>query len=199
MCEFPNKDLGGGGGAGVKEQIRVWLLCVSIQVCVVKVYLGFSFSTGSFWNCYPNDTVLSFCASLSHLGTNLGSVHVFGFVWVFSSPLWNRLLISWTESLPVLTFVPSLYLGEVGVGDHTYRYRGSWKKAWLWIWGLWAPNWWQSKAEAGVSTMPKAFPDCPITTLRKASGAPWKGWTLLLLKGGGGKLELLLAVFFPSF
>lgn len=87
MCEFPNKDLGGGGGAGVKEQIRVWLLCVSIQVCVVKVYLGFSFSTGSFWNCYPNDAVLSFCASLSHLGTNLGSVHVFGFVWVFSSPL----------------------------------------------------------------------------------------------------------------
>lgn len=95
-----------GEGAGVKEQIRVWLLCVSIQVCVVKVYLGFSVSTGSFWNCYPNHTVLSFCASLSHLGTNFGSVHVFGSVWVFSSPLWNRLLISWTESLPVLTFCP---------------------------------------------------------------------------------------------
>lgn len=118
-----------------------------------------------------------------------------------SSPLHCEIDFWSVEQNPFLCylFVPSLYLGEVGVGDHTYRCRGSWKKAWLWIWGLWAPNWWQSKAEAGVSTMPKAFPDCPITTLRKASGAPRKGWTLLLLKGGGGKLELLLAVFFPSF
>lgn len=69
---------------------------------------------------------LSFCASLSFLGAHLGPVHVLGSVWGFPSPLRNRFLISRTESLSVLTFVPSCtWEREAGGGDHASRYSGS--------------------------------------------------------------------------
>lgn len=123
-AEFPSWRFVGGSCRGSEADMSVAAVCVCTcvcaptQVCVVTVPLGFSVSTRSSWNSCPHHVehphTHTFCSSLCFLGTNLGPMHVLGSVWSFAFPRGNCLLVSWTDSLFTLTFVPSLCLREVG-------------------------------------------------------------------------------------
>lgn len=123
-------------------------------------------------------------------------MNVSGSVWDFSSPLGNGLLVSWTESFLMLTFVPSLYLGKVGRSRRPYLQRMAKEGLTVNVRTL-SPQWYVVEWDWRGRGIPRAFPSCLIPTLNRASKRPSETLKVILLKGSGSRSELIPAVSGP--
>lgn len=123
-------------------------------------------------------------------------MNVSGSVWDFSSPLGNWLLVSWTESFLMLTFVPSLYLGKVGSSRRPYLQRMAKEGLTVNVRTL-SPQWYVVEWGWRRRDVPRAFPSCLIPTLNRASKRPSETLKVISLKGSGSRSELIPAVSSP--
>lgn len=179
MQNFPAGDLS-GAVAGVQTLIWVWLQCVCVcvhvcartptQVCVVTVPLGVSVSTRSSWNSCPRraEPRPLFRSVLSGRSPWPCACMCWALCGVFLST--GKLTFDKLKRFPFYTNFCPFPVPEKGR-------RRSWKRAWLWFWGL---DWQSSESAARGGVTPKAFFHVvPSQHSWEASRAPQKGCTLL--------------------
>lgn len=152
------------------------------------------------WNCYPNHTALSFCASLSHLALTL--VPCMFLVLCGSFPLHCEIDFDKLNRIPsyaINNFWSLSLLGEVGVEDHTYRCRGSRRRPSCEAEDS-GPPVIDGRARLGrgcYST--RSFSKWSHHNTLKSIRSPSGRRNVTAFERGGSKSELLLAVPFHSF